>query len=80
MTEHPTSHNERQATSPAAASGAPEDAHGAVPDPRTAVRRAAAPGQEPDGGRPRPDFPAAGPASGPAGGPGSGQGPAADPG
>ncbi|MEU5638047.1 SpoIIE family protein phosphatase [Streptomyces milbemycinicus] len=78
MTEHPTSHNERQATSPAAASGAPapEDTHGAVPDPRTAVRRAAAPGQEPDGGRPRPGFPAAGPASGPA----SGQGPAADPG
>ncbi|MDX3225870.1 SpoIIE family protein phosphatase [Streptomyces sp. ME19-01-6] len=72
MTEHPTSHNERQATSPAAASGAPEDAHGAVPDPRTAVRGAAAPGQEPDGGRPRPAFPATGPASG--------QGPAADPG
>ncbi|MES4900730.1 MULTISPECIES: SpoIIE family protein phosphatase [unclassified Streptomyces] len=76
MTEHPTSHNERQATSQAAASGSPEDAHGAVPDPRTAVRRAAAPGQEPDGGRPRPAFPTAGPASGPD----SGQGPAADPG
>ncbi|MER7787406.1 SpoIIE family protein phosphatase [Streptomyces sp. NPDC097640] len=71
MTEHPTSHNERQATSPAAASGAhtPEDAHGAVPDPRTAVRRADAPGQEPGGGRPRPAFPAAESAGGPASGP-----------
>ncbi|MER6140878.1 hypothetical protein ABT174_12550, partial [Streptomyces sparsogenes] len=70
MTEHPTSPNERQATSPAAGSGAhaPEDAHGAVPDPRTAVRRAAAPGQEPDGGRPRPAFPTSGQAGGPTGG------------
>ncbi|MET8182754.1 SpoIIE family protein phosphatase [Streptomyces sp. NPDC005336] len=66
MTEHPTSPNRRQAATPAAPGApAPEDAHGAVPDPRTAVRQAAAPGQEPDGGRPRPAFPADGP-SGPA--------------
>lgn len=79
MTEHPTSPNERQATSPAAGSGAhaPEDAHGAVPDPRTAVRRAAAPGQEPDGGRPRPTFPT-GQAGGPAGGQPAGRGPGGD--
>ncbi|MEU8822533.1 SpoIIE family protein phosphatase [Streptomyces sp. NPDC048636] len=66
MTEHPTSHNRRQAATPAAASGMPEDAHGAVPDPRTAVRQAAAPGQEPDGGRPRPAFPGDGPSAAPA--------------
>ncbi|MEU2685726.1 SpoIIE family protein phosphatase [Streptomyces hygroscopicus] len=67
MTEHPTSHNRRQAATSAAAPGAPapDDAHGAVPDPRTAVRQTAAPGQEPRGGRPRPAFPADGP-SGPA--------------
>ncbi|SCF87694.1 hypothetical protein GA0115260_103551, partial [Streptomyces sp. MnatMP-M27] len=36
MTEHPTSHNRRQAATSAAAPGAPapDDAHGAVPDPR----------------------------------------------
>ncbi|WP_413115482.1 SpoIIE family protein phosphatase [Streptomyces sp. CY1] len=59
MTEHPTSHNRRQAATSAAAPGAPapDDAHGAVPDPRTAVRQSAAPGQEPGGGRPRPAAP-----------------------
>ncbi|MER8157482.1 SpoIIE family protein phosphatase [Streptomyces sp. NPDC094472] len=64
MTEHPTSHNRRQAATSAAAPGAPapDDAHGAVPDPRTAVRQTAAPGQEPGGGRPRPAYPADGPA------------------
>ncbi|WP_435243184.1 SpoIIE family protein phosphatase [Streptomyces cucumeris] len=67
MTEHPTSPNRRQAATPAAASGLPEDAHGAVPDPRTAVRRTAAPGQEPDGGRPRPALPGDGPSAAPAG-------------
>ncbi|NUH43982.1 SpoIIE family protein phosphatase [Streptomyces samsunensis] len=64
MTEHPTSHNRRQAATSAAAPGAPapDDAHGAVPDPRTAVRQTAAPGQEPGDGRPRPAFPTEGPA------------------
>ncbi|CAM5662309.1 SpoIIE family protein phosphatase [Streptomyces mordarskii] len=59
MTEHPISHNRRQAATSAAAPGAPapDDAHGAVPDPRTAVRQTAAPGQEPGGGRPRPATP-----------------------
>lgn len=75
MTEHPTSHNRRQAATPAAASGTPEDAHGAVPDPRTAVRQTAAPGQEPGGGRPRPAFPADGPAASP----GTGDAPAPEP-
>ncbi|MEK8172401.1 hypothetical protein NKH77_33670 [Streptomyces sp. M19] len=43
MTEHPTSHNRRQAAPPAAAPATPaaEDAHGAVPDPRTSEREAA---------------------------------------
>ncbi|WAP58057.1 SpoIIE family protein phosphatase [Streptomyces sp. S465] len=80
MTEHPTSHSRRQAATPAAAPGAPapDDAHGAVPDPRTAVRQTAAPGQEPDGGRPRPAFPADGPSAPAAhdGPPGPGQEPA----
>ncbi|MEE4594836.1 SpoIIE family protein phosphatase [Streptomyces sp. DSM 41524] len=64
MTEHPTSHSRRQAATSAAAPGAaaPDDAHGAVPDPRTAVRQTAAPGQEPGDGRPRPAYPADGPA------------------
>ncbi|MCQ8832393.1 SpoIIE family protein phosphatase [Streptomyces malaysiensis] len=64
MTEHPTSHTRRQAATSAAAPGAPapDDAHGAVPDPRTAVRQTAAPGQEPGDGRPRPAFPTEGPA------------------
>ncbi|MBI0295487.1 SpoIIE family protein phosphatase [Streptomyces sp. PRKS01-29] len=64
MTEHPTSHNRRQAATSAAAPGAPapDDAHGAVPDPRTAVRQTAAPGQEPGDGRPRPAYPTDGPA------------------
>ena len=75
MTEHPTSHNRRQAATPAAASGTPEDAHGAAPDPRNAVRQTAAPGQEPGGGRPRPAFPADGPAAAP----GSGDAPAPEP-
>ncbi|MCQ8193983.1 SpoIIE family protein phosphatase [Streptomyces sp. RCU064] len=67
MTEHPTSHNRRQAATSAAAPGAaaPDDAHGAVPDPRTAVRQTAAPGQEPGDGRPRPAYSADGP-TGPA--------------
>ncbi|GAA1063305.1 hypothetical protein GCM10009574_009160 [Streptomyces asiaticus] len=79
MTEHPTSHSRRQAATSAAAPGAaaPDDAHGAVPDPRTAVRQTAAPGQEPGDGRPRPAYPTdrpAGPAAhdgppGPAGEP-----------
>ncbi|MBL1117332.1 SpoIIE family protein phosphatase [Streptomyces sp. 110] len=65
MTEHPTSHNRRQAATSAAAPGAaaPDDAHGAVPDPRTAVRQTAAPGQEPGDGRPRPACPTDGPAA-----------------
>ncbi|WP_413807419.1 SpoIIE family protein phosphatase [Streptomyces sp. OE57] len=64
MTEHPTSHNRRQAATSAAApgAGAPDDAHGAVPDPRTAVRQTAAPGQEPGDGRPRPAYRPDGPA------------------
>ncbi|MBB4782855.1 SpoIIE family protein phosphatase [Streptomyces rapamycinicus] len=64
MTEHPTSHNRRQTATSAAAPGAaaPDDAHGAVPDPRTAVRQTAAPGQEPGDGRPRPAYPTDGPA------------------
>ncbi|WP_413103083.1 SpoIIE family protein phosphatase [Streptomyces sp. Inha503] len=64
MTEHPTSHNRRQAATSAAAPGAaaPDDAHGAVPDPRTAVRQTAAPGQEPGDGRPRPAYRPDGPA------------------
>ncbi|MGW7695598.1 SpoIIE family protein phosphatase [Streptomyces asiaticus] len=60
----PTPHTRRLApTSPAArGAAAPDDAHGAVPDPRTAVRQTAAPGQEPGDGRPRPACPADGPA------------------
>ncbi|GAA4667337.1 SpoIIE family protein phosphatase [Streptomyces youssoufiensis] len=59
MTEHPTSHDRRQAAAAATASGAamPEDAHGAVPDPRTGLGQgpgpAATPEPDPDH-RPRP--------------------------
>lgn len=59
MTEHPTSHDRRQAAAPAAASGAamPEDAHGAVPDPRTGLGQGPGPAATPEPGpdhRPRP--------------------------
>ncbi|MFH8980985.1 ATP-binding SpoIIE family protein phosphatase [Streptomyces varsoviensis] len=46
MTEHPTSHEARQPAASGASAG-PDDAHGAVPDPRAAPARA---GGCPDGG------------------------------
>ncbi|MEV0266298.1 SpoIIE family protein phosphatase [Streptomyces sp. NPDC050617] len=48
MTEHPTSHEERQPAAPGAGAG-PDDAHGAVPDPRSVLPPSAAP----ETGRPR---------------------------